>query len=812
MYFKLKPFRAAMALAIGGAMSCVALPAMATDSTSVKNITIIQMGDIHGHLMPRQNVRSDKVGRMEGGLARMKTKIDSIRSNRPNNLLINTGDTTQGSGEALYTRGKAMVDVIDLFKVDVFAPGNWDFVYGKARFQEFFADTTVTPAKSKRWGALAGNVYNTSTSAPVVGALKDPLDPASAKYTAADVVAWYVANGEHVLPATSFKLLGGVKIGVIGCTSSRGPQVVGAWVSDGLFNTDCTSEVLANAANFRSATRPSSGTGDPGGAVDVVILASEIEVGRSIQVLKSLDATNHIDFVFNSDMHEEVSKPIRVTTAAGFTAMIVEQGMDGTALGEMGLKVDIAKPVGSRIVGMEYKQHRIDSELSENSTVKSKIASVRKPYVIGNYVKPVVCDSTSIYWNMFSETCLHGPLDAVVGLADADLHRSNFSDEPVTATLEGSSHNWIADGIRWWAKADAATVRGFRYGTTVKAGSKIVRNDLFHYIPVGPRVAKVSRINVTQLRNQVDNSSRSVFGQDPGVDWRGGWMFAYSADGFSLKFDPYSVSLADNNANNGNPLYAPLTAAEVTAGKVDKFAGMRKPSRARDFTVNMPCALLPVTEQAACIGVAQTKVTNNVDGDWTPSWNTAFTAKTVYNLAPGAIGSTSPWKLTTSSITKPFQSPVLSAAGYWFRRAPDTINNCENCFPSGSSNDKTLSTETPYLLPVNADANGAALVDANGVPVVKVYTQADADAALIPAGFKVGDWVPGADGKPQSLGRPIDLVEIMEGFLKTRNANPTTGRVTLWNGATLPGRTVFGFPVMQPLCGTIGLTATTACP
>lgn len=756
-----------------------------TTTTTTKEITLIQMGDIHGHLMPRPNVRSDGVGRMEGGLARMKTKIDKIRYDNKNNLLINTGDTTQGSGEALYTRGKAMVDVIDLFKVDVFAPGNWDFVYGKDRFIELFSATTypATTTTSKRWGAVAANVYHAG-----------------------------VTPAATILPPTMFKNVGGLKVGIIGCTTNRGPQAVGLWVSDGLTYTDCAEEVKTQAAAFRSATRPSTGTGDPGGPVDLVIVASEIEIGRNIQLLKELTANQHVDIVFNSDMHEEVSKPISITTAGGFTSLLVEQGMDGTALGQMKVAVDTALAVGKKITKVTYTQHRIDDSLSENSDVKEKIQSVRRPYTTAGYVKPVVCDSTSVYWNMFSETCLHGPLDAVVGMSDQNLYRGNFSDEAMPGALEGASHDWIADGMRWWAKSDAATVRGFRYGTTIKAGGKITRNDLFHYIPIGPRVAKVSRINATQLRNQVDNSSRSTFGQDPNIDWRGGWMFAYSANGFSLKFDPYSVSLVDNNTNNGNPLYAPLTAADITAGKVDKFAGMRKPSRARDLTVTMPCASLPASEQATCTGSAATHVTNNVDGDWTPSWATAFTAKTIYNLAPGNGTTDAPWKLTSVSITKPFQAPVMTAAGYWYRRTPQTINNCDNCFPSGSSSDKTLSNDTPYLLPVNADANGAPMVDANGIPVVTVYTDADATAGLIPAGFKVGDWVPGADGKPQAQGRAIDLVEIMESYLKVGNANPVTGRVTLWNGATLPNRTVFGFPVIQPLCGTIGRTATTACP
>lgn len=752
-------------------------PAYADDE---KEITLIHMGDIHGHLLPRANVRSDGTGRMEGGLARMKTKIDSIRHSRKHNLLINTGDTTQGSGEALYTRGKAMVDVLDLFEIDVFAPGNWDWVYGKGRFIEHFVDSTYPAATtaSKRWGAIAANVYHAGVS------------PAAT-----------------ILPPTKFKMINGLKVGIIGCTTNRGPQVVGTWVSDGLTYTDCGDEVKVHAAAFRNPARPSTGAGDPGGAVDLVIMASEIELGRNIQLMKELTAETHVDIVFNSDMHEEVSKPIKVTTSAGLISLLVEQGMDGTALGEMRLEVVAKKAVGKKISEWKYIHHTIDDRLSENTKVKNKIAEVRMPYTQAGYTAPTVCDANSVYWNMFSETCLHGQLDAVVGVAGAALHRSNFSDEASPAVLEGSSHNWIADAMRWWAKSDAATIRGFRYGTTVKAGSKITRNDLFHFVPVGPRVAKVSRINAAQLRNQIDNSSRSVFGQDTNLDWRGGWMFGYSAEGFSLKFDPYSVSAVDANPTNGNPLYA-----VPPAGTPDQFAAVRKPSRARDLTVKVPCAQLPASEQSTnCVGSALTHITNNTNGDWTTSWNMAFATRTIYNLAPG--NSTNPsmnWIHTEAPISKPFQAPVVSAAGYWYRRTPQTINNCENCFPSGSSNAKTLSNDTPYLLPVNADAVGnPALNPATGIPLVKVYKEGD----VVPVGSVVGDWIPGADGKPQVEGRYIDLVEILEKYLTTAKANPVMGRVTLWNGATLPNhRATFGFPVMQPLCGTIGRAPAAACP
>ena len=104
-----------------------------------KQVTLIHMGDVHGHLVPRPQLRSDGNGLMQGGLARMYTRIEEIRRAQPDHLLINTGDTIQGSAEAMYTRGQALVDVLNHFKIDVFAPGNWEFVYGTERFIELFA-------------------------------------------------------------------------------------------------------------------------------------------------------------------------------------------------------------------------------------------------------------------------------------------------------------------------------------------------------------------------------------------------------------------------------------------------------------------------------------------------------------------------------------------------------------------------------------------------------------------------------------------------------------------------------------------------
>ena len=145
--------------------------------------------------------------------------------------------------------------------------------------------------------------------------------------------------------------------------------------------------------------------------------------------------------------------------------------MDDTELGEFKVEINTAAPIGKKIQEWECRQHDINDRLNENPVLRDKVAAVRLTYTPAGYVKPISCESSSIYWNIFSETCLHGPLDAVAGTTGEALHRDNFSDEPVPGVLEGASHNWIADGMRWWAGSDAATVRGFRFGLDIKSRS-----------------------------------------------------------------------------------------------------------------------------------------------------------------------------------------------------------------------------------------------------------------------------------------------------------------------------------------------------
>ena len=70
-----------------------------------------------------------------GGFAHLATLVKRMRASRPGALLLDGGDTRQGSGTALWTQGQDMVDACKLLGVDVMT-GHWEFTLGMARVKE----------------------------------------------------------------------------------------------------------------------------------------------------------------------------------------------------------------------------------------------------------------------------------------------------------------------------------------------------------------------------------------------------------------------------------------------------------------------------------------------------------------------------------------------------------------------------------------------------------------------------------------------------------------------------------------------------
>ncbi len=570
-------------------------------------VVLIQTGDIHGHLMPRPNVRSDAIrgNVMEGGVARMYTKIKSLRKNATfadcrrcnaydHSLLLNTGDTVQGSGEALFSRGQAMIDVLNLFGFVNHAPGNWDFLYGPTRFEEIFKGTGTTPPLAN-WNALAANLYYTNQFD----------DNAVCAVTATDPVTGTVRPRARVLPTYNIKQVGPVKVGILGMTTARAIAAVGTSVTQNYMFTDGKTEVSCFVDHLRNVEK-----------VDLVVMISELEMSRDVQIAETMAPAP--DVILNSDMHERTVAPIVAINPDGHQTLIVEEGQDGTVIGEMELKVK-----AGAIASWEFKQHVITDDITPDKAIAAKVASVRKPFVKGTFVPG---QTVTVGGNT---TQLMRPIDEVIAYTQVALHRSNFVDEDMPGVVEGSSHDLIADAMASLGQAQSASIRGFRYGTHVAIGGAITMNDIYHYIPIAAKLGRTDKACGADLKFAIENSIGGTFHPDPG-QWTGGWMFGYSG----LNYD---VDACDGfmGATPVNP--TPLTWA--------------------DPTVPWP------TNRGSNIKVNGVAIDDHELYDNRPTLNGV--ANPNYQMCVPSDGSAA--------------HPGYTVTGYWYADDKATINNCNPC-------------------------------------------------------------------------------------------------------------------------------------
>ncbi len=130
-------------------------------------ITVLATTDMHGNLLPVDYVTGAVAPR---GLARIATLIRAVRAENPNTLLIDCGDTIQGTPlETVYQRelragnppaqGDPMMRAMNLLGYDAMAVGNHEFNAGlvnfdrarrDAHFPWISADITVAPGGAER--------------------------------------------------------------------------------------------------------------------------------------------------------------------------------------------------------------------------------------------------------------------------------------------------------------------------------------------------------------------------------------------------------------------------------------------------------------------------------------------------------------------------------------------------------------------------------------------------------------------------------------------------------------------------------------
>lgn len=258
-----------------------------------------------------------------GGFAHMATLIKQIKSSRPGALLLDGGDTWQGSGTALWTNGQDMVDAALLLGVDVMTP-HWEMTLGEKRVMEI-----------------------------VNGDFKGKVSFVAQNIKTADF-------GDSVFNPYVMKVQNGIQVAIIGQAFPYTPIA-----NPRYFTPDWTfgiqEENLQKTINEVKAK----------GAKVVVLLSHN---GMDVD-LKMASRVTGLDAIMGGHTHDGVPIPVKVKNSGGVT-LVTNAGSNSKFLGVLDFDVKGGKPVDFR-----YKLFPIFSNMIAADPAMNKlIAKVRAPY------------------------------------------------------------------------------------------------------------------------------------------------------------------------------------------------------------------------------------------------------------------------------------------------------------------------------------------------------------------------------------------------------------------------------------------------
>ena len=155
-----------------------------------------------------------------GGFAHLATLVKRLRAARPHALLLDGGDTWQGSATALWTRGADMIGAQKLLGVDLMT-AHWDFTYGPERMKQA-VEHELAPIEF-----LAQNVKTADFEDPVF----KPYSLRTVNGVALAVIGQAfpytpIANPRHLVPGWSFGIQEARLQELVGEVRAKGARAV----------------------------------------------------------------------------------------------------------------------------------------------------------------------------------------------------------------------------------------------------------------------------------------------------------------------------------------------------------------------------------------------------------------------------------------------------------------------------------------------------------------------------------------------------------------------------------------------------------
>lgn len=258
-----------------------------------------------------------------GGFAHLATLVKRLKAGRPGALLLDGGDTWQGSATALWTKGQDMVDAALALGVDVMTP-HWEMTLGADRVKEI-----VDKDFKGKVAFLAQNIKTNDFGDPV-------FDP-------------YV-----------IREINGVPVAIIGQAFPYTPIA-----NPRYFVPDWTFGIQEE--NLQQVIDAARGKG----AQAVVLLSHN---GMDVD-LKLASRVRGLDAILGGHTHDGVPAPVAVKNAGG-TTLVTNAGSNGKFLGVLDFDVK-----GGKVADFRYRLLPVFANyLPVDPAMDALISKVRAPY------------------------------------------------------------------------------------------------------------------------------------------------------------------------------------------------------------------------------------------------------------------------------------------------------------------------------------------------------------------------------------------------------------------------------------------------
>ena len=299
-----------------------------------------------------------------GGFAHLATLVKRLRDSRPGALLLDGGDTWQGSGVSLWTQGQDMIEAQKALGVDVMT-AHWEFTYGAKRVKE------VVDRDFK--GHIEFVAQNVAT---------------------ADF-------GDPVFDAYTIRHINGVPVAIIGqafpYTPIAHPRYLMSEWTFGIQEPELQKRV--NEARGK-------------GAKAVILLSHN---GMDVD-LKLASRVTGIDAILGGHTHDAVPRPVAVKNAGG-TTLVTNAGSNGKFLAVLDL--DVAQG------GVREWRYRLlpvfSNLLPPDGAMEALIAKTRAPYAAKLGEKLATSESLLYRRGNFNGSVDQLILDALLEVKGAEI-------------------------------------------------------------------------------------------------------------------------------------------------------------------------------------------------------------------------------------------------------------------------------------------------------------------------------------------------------------------------------------------------------